>query len=103
MHFCFRSILESNAIGVNMGTFSPFETRSLTRSEKLFCRFSIIPYPLKIVLSLKYWKKKHLFVEIRPQNLNPVEWTLMEALEQLCEKSKFLSIFFNECVRNALV
>ena len=31
---------------------------SLTRSEKLFSRFSIIPYPLKIDLSVKYGRKK---------------------------------------------
>ena len=36
----------------------PIETGSLTRSEKLFSRLSIIPYPLKIVLSLKYGRKK---------------------------------------------
>ena len=57
-HFCFRAILQSNSIGVNIGTFFPFVTGSLTRSEKLFSRFSIIPYPLKIVLSLKYGRKK---------------------------------------------
>ena len=41
-----------------MGTFFHFETGSLTRSEKLFSRFSIISYHLKIVLSLKYGRKK---------------------------------------------
>ena len=85
MYFRFRSLLESNSIGVNIGTFFPFETGSLTRSKKLLSRFSIIPYPLKIFLSLKYGRKKHLFVSIRPQNLNPVEKTLMEALKSLCE------------------
>ena len=57
-HFRFRAILHSKSIGVNIGTFLPIETGSLTRSEKLFSRFSIIPYPLKIVLSLKYGRKK---------------------------------------------
>ena len=57
-HFRFRAILDSNSIGVNIGTFFPFETGSLTRSEKLFSRFSIIPYPLRIALSLKYRRKK---------------------------------------------
>ena len=58
MQFRSRAILESNYIGVNIGTFFLFETGSLTRSEKLFSHFCIIPYPLKIVLSLKYWRKK---------------------------------------------
>ena len=58
VHFCFRAILHSKSIGVNIGTFLPIETGSLTRSKKLFSRFSIIPYPLKIVLSLKYGRKK---------------------------------------------
>ena len=57
-HFRFQAILQSNYEGVNIGTFFPFETGSLTRSEMLFSRFSIIPYPLKIVLSLKYGRKK---------------------------------------------
>jgi len=57
-NFRFRAILHSNSIGVNLGTLFPVETGSLTRSEKLFSRFSIIPYPLKIVLSLKYGRKK---------------------------------------------
>ena len=57
-HFRFRAVLHSNSIGVSIVTFFPFETGSLTRSENLFSRFSIIPYPLKIVLSLKYGRKK---------------------------------------------
>ena len=57
-HFRFRAILHSKSIGFNIGTFLPIETGSLTRSEKLFSRFSIIPYPLKIVLSLKYGRKE---------------------------------------------
>ena len=76
MHFRLQAILESNFIGVNIGTFLPFETGSLTRSVKLFSCFSIIPYRLKLVLSLKYGKKKnHLLVSIRPHNLNHVEKT----------------------------
>ena len=57
-HFRFRAILHSNSICFNIGTFLPIETGSLTRSEKMFSRFSIIPYPLKFVLSLKYVRKK---------------------------------------------
>ena len=57
-HFRFRAIFHPKSIGVNIGTFLPIETGSLTRSEKLFSRLSIIPYPLKIVLSLKYGRKK---------------------------------------------
>ena len=57
-HFLFRAILHLNSIGVNIGTFFPSETGSLTRTEKLFSHFSIIPYPLRIVLSLKYGRKK---------------------------------------------
>ena len=57
-HFRFRAIFHPKSIGVKIGTFWPIGTGSLTRSEKLFSRFSIIPYPLKIVLSLKYGRKK---------------------------------------------
>ena len=57
-HFRFRAILHSKSIGVNIVTFLPIETGSLTRSEKVFSRLSIIPYPLKIVLSRKYARKK---------------------------------------------
>ena len=57
-HFRFRAIFHPKSIGVNIGTFWPIGTGSLTRSEKLFSHFSIIPYPLKIVLSLKYGRKK---------------------------------------------
>ena len=92
-HFRFRAILHSNSIGVNIGTFFPFETGLLTRSERLVSRFSIIPYPLKIVLSLKYGRKKHLLVSIRPHNLKPSEKPLMEAPKSLTEKPLFLSIF----------
>ena len=50
--------MESNSIGVNVGTFFHFETGSLTRSETLFSCFSILPSPLNIVLGLKYGRKK---------------------------------------------
>ena len=50
--------MHSKSVGVNMGTLLPIETGSLTGSEKMFSRFSIIPYPRNIVLSLKYGRKK---------------------------------------------
>ena len=103
IYFRFQAIFELNSIGVNIGTFFPFATGSLNRSEKLFFHFSIIPYRLKIVLSLKYGRKKYLLVSIRSQDLNPVEYTLMEAPKSLCEKPLFLSIFFNKSIRNAQV
>jgi len=42
-------------------------------------------------------------MSIRSHNLSSLEQTLMEALKSLCEKTKFLSIFLNETVRNAQV
>ena len=60
-HFRFRAILHLNSISVNTWTFLPFETGSLTRSEKLLSYFSIIPYPLKNVLILKYGRKKNIY------------------------------------------
>ena len=48
-------------------------------------------------------EKKHLLVSIRLHNLNPYEKTLMEAPESLSEKPLFLSIFFDESVKNAQV
>ena len=103
-HFRFQAILQSHSKRVNIGTFFPFLTGSLTRSEKLFSRFSIRSYPLKIVISLKYGRKKrHLLVSIRLHNLNPYKKTLMEAPKSLSEKPMFLSIFFDESKRNAQV
>ena len=48
-------------------------------------------------------EKTHLLVSIRIHNLNPYEKTLIEATESLSEKPLFLSIFFDESVRNAPV
>ena len=45
-------------------------------------------------------EKKHLLMSIRLHNLNPFEKTLMEAPESVSEKPLFLSIFFDESVRN---
>ena len=40
-------------------------------------------------------------MSIKPHNLNSVEKTLIEPLKSLWEKTKFISIFFNETVRKA--